>query len=397
MKKPTVLFLVPEDSRTGSTLILVKFLRWLRNAEVSKNVNWAVVVGRCLNRDKQAVVNREEFGLRFDFPRETDLPAFLRRIPGFFRCYRALSIVIMRFRLKRLNIKLIIGISIMNGEVLSVLDALKGPVWIYSMEGCSFLDRMKESYAAVIKRRTVRFAAISNSSRTLLEKRLMCPPGSVELLYPPSDENLNPAAVSREAVLRSLGFSEDVFLVAACGSIGWRKGTDLFIQTARRTLELAGGRSLGFLWVGGHYEGKVPYELLYDVKLAGLEKQIRFTGHVVNSREFIALADVFWLTSREEPFGLVCIEAGLEGKPVICFEGAGGAEEFVESDAGFCVPYLNTDAMAEKTVLLLGDEELRRRLGQRAREKVLERHAPDTIGKKVLKCILETIEPSEKK
>ena len=41
-----------------------------------------------------------------------------------------------------------------------------------------------------------------------------------------------------------------------------------------------------------------------------------------------AAMDVFALTSREDPFPLVMLEAGGHGLPTVCFAGAGGAEEF---------------------------------------------------------------------
>ncbi|MDH6063711.1 hypothetical protein, partial [Umezakia ovalisporum] len=40
----------------------------------------------------------------------------------------------------------------------------------------------------------------------------------------------------------------------------------------------------------------------------------------------------------------VCLEAASLGKPILCFDKAGGEPEFVEDDCGFIVPYLDLDA-----------------------------------------------------
>lgn len=48
--------------------------------------------------------------------------------------------------------------------------------------------------------------------------------------------------------------------------------------------------------------------------------------------------------------------------------------ELVENDAGYIVPQLNIYAMAEKTIGLAIQPDLKKRLGAKAREKVFQRH-----------------------
>ena len=40
------------------------------------------------------------------------------------------------------------------------------------------------------------------------------------------------------------------------------------------------------------------------------------------------------MTSREDPFPLVNLEAMTNGVPVICFKDSGGSEELVDSSSG---------------------------------------------------------------
>src|SRR2546425_8840604 len=87
-----------------------------------------------------------------------------------------------------------------------------------------------------------------------------------------------------------------------------------------------------------------------------------------------AAADVFVLTSREDPYPLVCLEAAALEKPIVCFANAGGASEFVEKDCGFVVPYLDMLAMADRIVSLIDSADRRRTMGTAARRKVKERH-----------------------
>jgi glycosyltransferase involved in cell wall biosynthesis len=90
--------------------------------------------------------------------------------------------------------------------------------------------------------------------------------------------------------------------------------------------------------------------------------------------DYFAAMDVFVLPSREDPFPLVCLEAAAAGRPIVCFENAGGMPEFVEDDCGFVVPYMDIEAFAERLTRLIDDSQLRTRMGEAARNKVRSRH-----------------------
>jgi len=142
-----------------------------------------------------------------------------------------------------------------------------------------------------------------------------------------------------------------------------------------------------FLWVGGESDGPRFGALWHDVKNVGLEKYIHFLGVRPNSLDYFAAFDVFALVSREDPFPLVILEAASLGKPIVCFDGSGGAKEFVENDCGFVLPYLDIQGMADKVVAILQRGELRQHLGSRAAQKVRARHNIESNAPKVLNII----------
>jgi glycosyltransferase involved in cell wall biosynthesis len=55
----------------------------------------------------------------------------------------------------------------------------------------------------------------------------------------------------------------------------------------------------------------------------------------------MAAADGFMFTSRQEPFGLVMVEAAWLGKPIVAFDKSGGPTEFISEGIGTLVPHLN--------------------------------------------------------
>jgi glycosyltransferase involved in cell wall biosynthesis len=82
-------------------------------------------------------------------------------------------------------------------------------------------------------------------------------------------------------------------------------------------------------------------------------------------------------SAEGEGFGIVYAEAGAFGVPSIASTAGGGASELVRDGVtGLCVPPDDDGALAEAMVSLLTDRELRNRLGQAARDRVLTRHTP---------------------
>lgn len=98
----------------------------------------------------------------------------------------------------------------------------------------------------------------------------------------------------------------------------------------------------------------------------------------VSDNELNALyhaCDVFVLPSVEnsEAFGIVQIEAMACGKPVICCDLPTGVTYVNRNnETGLVVPRRDPEALANAIKLLVENEELRGRLGNRARERVLQ-------------------------
>ncbi|SEW22654.1 glycosyltransferase family 4 protein [Natrinema salifodinae] len=98
--------------------------------------------------------------------------------------------------------------------------------------------------------------------------------------------------------------------------------------------------------------------------------------------ELYGTADVAVVPSLYEGFGLPAGEALACGVPVVAT--TGGALPEVVGDAGVLVEPGDADAMAEAVRDLLGDDERRRRLGERGRERIVaefdwERAARETV------------------
>jgi glycosyltransferase involved in cell wall biosynthesis len=98
-----------------------------------------------------------------------------------------------------------------------------------------------------------RFLSVSRTVSEVLHETFGVAPEKIDLVHgfvpaPPSTPEERQAR--RRQLLDGLGWSHDSFVVGACGRMGWRKGTDLFLQIASRLSGGSGGGAYRFLWVG---------------------------------------------------------------------------------------------------------------------------------------------------
>ena len=91
-------------------------------------------------------------------------------------------------------------------------------------------------------------------------------------------------------------------------------------------------------------------------------------------------SSIFVLSSRFEGFGMVLVEAMACGLPVVSFDCPAGPDEIITDGVdGLLVPSGDVHALAEKLMVLMTDENLRRRLGQQARQ-TAQRYEMTTIA-----------------
>jgi glycosyltransferase involved in cell wall biosynthesis len=79
--------------------------------------------------------------------------------------------------------------------------------------------------------------------------------------------------------------------------------------------------------------------------------------------------------SHREGFGVVCAEAMAYGRPVVAGAVGGLLDLVVDGETGLLVPPRDVGALRAALERLVGDEDLRRRLGEAARERIKERFA----------------------
>jgi glycosyltransferase involved in cell wall biosynthesis len=376
MTKRPVLFISHDASRTGAPIHLLNFLRWLK---ASTNIKFEIVLAA-------------DGELRSDFEKLGRVSVLEVWRPG----WRP-SVLAGRARRRRLLARLIAqgwgavySNTITNGHILEALNAGGRPMICHVHELEMTIRRYGRQNLDAVRRQTCRYIACAEAVKANLVDRHQIDPELIDVIHG-FVELQNRADVSpdaRRGVLAALGIPVDSLVVGASGTTDWRKGPDLFIQLARAVHQKRPALPVYFIWIGGAQPGTYRFEeLQHDIRTIQMEGRIHFVGPRANPLAYFATFDVFALVSREDPFPLVCLEAASLGKPIVCFDGAGGAKEFVEEDCGFVVPYLDLDAMADRVLMLLELENLRQRCGHRAAEKVRSRHDVKVAAPEVLRVI----------
>jgi glycosyltransferase involved in cell wall biosynthesis len=164
-------------------------------------------------------------------------------------------------------------------------------------------------------------------------------------------------------------------VVVGCGTLDWRKGPDLFIQLACE-VRRRDRRPVHFVWIGGEHRGAEWERVRSDRDRAGAD-HVHFLPTVADPAPWFATADVFALTSREDPLPLVCLECGVLGTPVVTYRNGGIPGLLQRSGpaaAAGIVDHLDVNAMADRILALLHSDELRAAAGDQLRRRILGNH-----------------------
>jgi glycosyltransferase involved in cell wall biosynthesis len=232
----------------------------------------------------------------------------------------------------------------------------------------SFVDPLAESDLNLLLTWPTRLVVVSNAVRELLVDRVGVPEEKVALVY----EFIRDDVWAMGDASRRLAADQGPrpFVVGGAGADFWRKGISLWLQVAAILKELLPKRLLEFRWIGLVSDSDTRKAKLEARKL-GIGDIVRFIPRIERPLDQFQEFDVFAMTSWEDPCPLVVLENMALGKPVVCFQGGGGAPEEVGS-AGLIVPDFRPEMMAMAIAELARDDARREMLGTRARSRVKE-------------------------
>ncbi|MFJ5528542.1 glycosyltransferase family 4 protein [Streptomyces sp. NPDC093261] len=209
-------------------------------------------------------------------------------------------------------------------------------------------------------------------------RMVQLPPGVDEKTFHPDSGG--------DEVRERLGFTDRPVVVCVSRLVR-RKGQDTLIRAMPRILAKEPDAVL--LIVGGG-----PYErdlrgLAYETGVAG---SVHFTGAVpwAELPAHYGAGDVFAMPCRTrrggldvEGLGIVYLEASATGLPVVAGDSGGAPDAVLDGETGWVVRGGSPEEAADRITTLLGDPELRRRMGERGRRWVEEKWRWDLLAEKL--------------
>ncbi len=136
------------------------------------------------------------------------------------------------------------------------------------------------------------------------------------------------------------------------------------------------GQKVRLVMVG---DGPELSSVKHLAKTLGVADNVIFVGKKSNIADYLGVADIFLLPSELESFGLAALEAQACELPVIATRIGGIPEVVSEGETGFLSDVGDVTKMAEDTIKLVKDAELRRTMGKRGRELAVERYSTEKI------------------
>jgi glycosyltransferase involved in cell wall biosynthesis len=118
------------------------------------------------------------------------------------------------------------------------------------------------------------------------------------------------------------------------------------------------------------------------VTALGVDRNVEIVGIVDNDRlqREIAAARAVVLFSREETAPTIIAQAMAAGKPVVATRVGGVPEMVTDGETGYLVDSEDEDALTERLLTLLRDQELCLRLGQRGHALARRRYDPSAVA-----------------
>jgi glycosyltransferase involved in cell wall biosynthesis len=216
--------------------------------------------------------------------------------------------------------------------------------------------------------RGVPVAVVSESSRQEL----------VTLGFAPQNLSIVPNCVDHSVYHPFDGPAEGPPIVGHLGRLKKYKSVDHLLkafQIVRQEMPEAQLKIIG--------DGDYRPELERETRRLGLTESVEFTGYLGKGETVRTLQRVTVAVncSVKEGWGLTVIEANACGVPVIASDVPGLRDSVLDEKTGFLYEYGNIEQLAQKILLLLRDEHLRKRLRAEAIEWARTFDWNDSAGK----------------
>ena len=256
-----------------------------------------------------------------------------------------------------------------------IAEKLRRPL-VISSHGTDISLLGRKGIVSTLSRYVYRRTSIATVVSSFLKQRLL---HNVTVMSE-SQVAVIPMPVGMEYFLKTDPPDNQIPMILSVARYTRQKRLDDLINAAAR---LAADRIRFKIQMVG--EGPLEDELKAMVTEKGLADRIDFVPLVAQQKlgELYRRSDVVVLASEGEGFGLVLVEAGLTGRPVIAAR-SGGITDIVEDGVnGLFFEVGDIESLAAKLKAIFADRSLRTRLGEGGHRRAMERFATPVLVDRV--------------
>lgn len=207
----------------------------------------------------------------------------------------------------------------------------------------------------VLWRRATVFVTVSHYMADYLAHRIGIARSRIKVIPNAIDFDVfDPQRISKTEARQKLGISDDDIVLGFVGRLDHIKGADLLIKAMPLLLQQS--RHYLLLLAG---EGRERESLEMSAKQLRVDDRVRFLGFCDNIPDVIAAFDIGLAPSRQESFGIACLELMRMKIPVIS-SGAGGMSEYViDEQTGLILKENSPEEICRCALLLSENRQLR--------------------------------------
>ncbi len=268
------------------------------------------------------------------------------------------------------------------GEVLPIGTALyfasrfKSLKYAVVLHGLDFSLATAFFWKRAICKRVLKNASIifCANSKTLKDVQdFLGQTEKIILANPGVDQTVPTVRVELLNGLRTNYGLENAFVLTTIGRLVKRKGVDAVISALPEIIKQV--PQIRYAIIGN---GPEETALRHAVSELKLEQYVIFLTNITDEIKWawLSLSDLFIMVARQikgdyEGFGIVYLEANLFSKPVISGKSGGVIDAVEDGVTGVMVDENSVEAIAEAVISLAKDSELRNRLGEAGKKRVL--------------------------
>ena len=126
-----------------------------------------------------------------------------------------------------------------------------------------------------------------------------------------------------------------------------------------------------------------------QVKSMGMDEYIEINDFTTNPQRVYQSASIYAMCSREEGFGMVLLEAGNQGLPLVAYDVEFGPKTIIrEGKTGYVIPDGNAKLFAQALERLMDNDGLLQNMSAEVRQDIASRYSEDIIIEKWTRLIV---------